>query len=370
MGYICTMEQLYHILDAFFAPGILAGMSVCLFFLYIPPKAALRNYRMARYVMGTAYLFYAICIYMEYHVFNAEDIDTLARPIILFVACFQAFLFTYTLITLIRLNYVTLHKVLLEVTPIVIMTGALFVAYMLYPGAVAQWVFWLSAVFYVGLLVRYVVLFTGEYRRYEMQMDNFFSDEDSRRLHWVKRSFFISLAVGVLALVYALLPIAPFGLVFMVIVIIFYTAFGVRFINYALQFQWIETAITNDNALTDDMPQQVEGYMELMLRVDALMQQDKLYRKSDLSINDIAERLGERARAISSTISTTRQMNFKTYVNEFRVLEAKRLLDEDKENGRTIDAIASESGFTGRTNFYRVFKRSQGISPTDYRLRH
>ena len=61
------MEQLYHIIDAFFAPGILIGLSVCLFFLYIPPRVALRSYRVARYVMGGAYIFYAMCIYLEYH---------------------------------------------------------------------------------------------------------------------------------------------------------------------------------------------------------------------------------------------------------------------------------------------------------------
>ncbi|MBR1551764.1 MAG: AraC family transcriptional regulator [Muribaculaceae bacterium] len=41
-----------------------------------------------------------------------------------------------------------------------------------------------------------------------------------------------------------------------------------------------------------------------------------------------------------------------------------------KDNARTIDAIASEAGFANRSNFYRVFKRAQGISPTDYRLNH
>ena len=54
--------------------------------------------------------------------------------------------------------------------------------------------------------------------------------------------------------------------------------------------------------------------------------------------------------------------------NEFRVEESKRLINEDKSNNRTIDAIASEAGFTNRSSFYRVFKRSQGVSPTDYRM--
>jgi AraC-like DNA-binding protein len=358
------MEQLYRILDAFFAPGILLGIAVCLFFLAIPPKPALRNYRVARYVMGAAYLFYALCIYLEYHVLGMGG-DELSRPIILSIASVQAFLFTFTLITLIHLNFVTSGRLLLELVPIVVMSVALFVPN-LYGSELAQWAFWLFVLIYVGLLARYVILFRREYRRYEMQMDNYFSDEDARRLHWVKRSFYIALTIGVLALVYALMPVAPVASVFMAVVIVFYTAFGVRFINYALHFPAIETAITADDDVELSDPQADD--LVMMKRIDDLMNQEKLYRRLDLSVGDIAERLDEKPRVVSSVIRACRQMNFKTYINEFRVQEAKRLFDEDKENTRTIEAISVEAGFANRSSFYRVFKSSQGISPTDYRL--
>lgn len=360
------MEQLYHLLDAFFAPGILLGMAVCLFFLHIPPKGALRNYRLARIVMGTAYLFYAVCIYVEYYVVGHDTNDALARPTILVVACFQAFLFSNTLITLIRINYLSRRQLIIEVLLISAVLLGLVVTHLYYGDVVARWAFWGATLFYVCLLLRYVLLFNREYINYENQMSEYFSDGESHRLLWVKRSFYISLAVGVLALVYALVPIATIGTAFMMIVIVFYMAFGVRFINYALQFQSLEPAITEtDEALAEDTS---ESHLKLMDRIDALMKDDKLYCRPDLSVADIATRLGERARMVSTVISICRQVNFKTYINEYRVLEAKRLLDEDQDNARTIDAIACEAGFANRSSFYRVFKRSQNISPTDYRL--
>lgn len=360
------MEQLYHIIDAFFAPGILLGMTICLFFLHIPPKAALRNYRHARLIMGSAYLLYAICIYLEYHVFEGSGSNTLTRPIILTIACYQAFLFTYTLITLIRINYVTLRRLVIEGSVITIMTIGLLVASICYSGTVAQWAFWIYAAFYLVMLTHFVIVFFREHKHYASLMDNYFSDEDSRRLHWVKRSFLVSLGVGILALLYALLPVEAVALLFVTVAIVFYAAFGVRFINYALHFNSFESAIVTESEAQDEEPAQ----LELIERIDALMQQEKLYRKCDLSVNDLAQRLGEQPRTISAAINASKQTNFKTYINELRVLEAKALLDEDKSNSRTIDAIASESGFSNRSSFYRVFKRSQGISPTDYRLSH
>lgn len=360
------MEQLYHIIDAFFAPGILIGLAVCLFFLYIPPKAALRNYRIARYVMGAAYLFYAACIYIEYHVFDAGHDSALIKPIIMFIACFQAFLFTYTMITLIRVNYLTLRQALIELAIIIILSTVLITIYLRYGTTMANWATWIYIAFYIALLTRYVLLFNKEYNRYESQMDNYFSDDDTRRLYWVKRSFYISLAIGVMALFYALFPTMLVGIFFMAIVVVFYAAFGVRFINYVLHFQSIEAAMSPEQPAAD--VEDPEADNEMMQRIDQLMNGEKLYRKSDLSVSDVAKLLGERPRAVSMVINTCRGTNFKTYINEFRIEESKRLIDEDKVGNRTIDAIASEAGFTNRSSFYRVFKRSQGISPTDYRL--
>ncbi len=362
--YFCNMEQLYHTLDAFFAPGILLGMALCFVFLHIPPKAALRNYRRARYIMGSAYLLYAICIYLEYHVFEANNDNTLTRPIILTIACYQAFLFTYTLITLIRINHVTLHKLVIEGSIITGMSVGLFIATIGYGSHAALWAFWLYVAFYLVMLAHFVRVFYHEHKHYASLMDNFYTDDDSRRMHWVKRSFLVSLGIGILALFYALLPVPAAAFMFMVVAIVFYATFGVRFINYALHFHSIESAITNE--VSNETPQPAS--LELMQRIDALMQQDHLYRKCDLSVSDIAQRLGEQPRAISEAINANRQINFKTYINELRVTEAKVLLDEDKSNSRTIDAIATEAGFSNRSSFYRVFKRSQGISPTDYRL--
>lgn len=362
------MQQVYHFIDAFLAPGILVGMAVCFVFLHIPRKAALRGYRLARKVMGAAYVFYALCIMLEYHAFAPGESVALARPIILFVACFQAFLFTYTFITLIRLHYVTARMVALELAVIVSVSAAVFSCYVTLDEGLRRWTIVGFVVFYAAQLVRYVWMFRHEYKQFKEQMDNFYSDPHSQHMQWVWRSFAASLAVGVLALVYALVPRPPVDLVFIVVVVVFYVSFGVRFINYALQFRHIETAITITTEPDAGDTQQADR--ELMQRIDQLLEQEKLFRRSDLSVLDIATMLNERPRLVSTVIGACRNMNFKTYINGFRINEAKRLLDEDKSNMRTIDAIASEAGFSNRSTFYRVFKHTQGESPSDYRLNH
>lgn len=52
------------------------------------------------------------------------------------------------------------------------------------------------------------------------------------------------------------------------------------------------------------------------------------------------------------------------YISKCRILEAKRLLSETDES---VTRIAEMVGYNTKTNFYLAFKRSEGISPMEYR---
>lgn len=56
-------------------------------------------------------------------------------------------------------------------------------------------------------------------------------------------------------------------------------------------------------------------------------------------------------------------MNFKAYINEYRVQEAVRLLSEDKECRLTVDAIASAAGFSDPEQLLpRLCKKCKGLA--------
>jgi AraC-like DNA-binding protein len=55
---------------------------------------------------------------------------------------------------------------------------------------------------------------------------------------------------------------------------------------------------------------------------------------------------------------------FAHYLQQIRVREAKRLL---RKTDRTVTAIAFDSGFNNLSHFNRVFRKLEGVSPTQYR---
>lgn len=103
---------------------------------------------------------------------------------------------------------------------------------------------------------------------------------------------------------------------------------------------------------------------ELIERLIAAMQKDKLYREMSCSRESLAQYVNVAEYVLSRAINQQFDKNFNEFINSYRVEEAKeRLLKEST----SITAIAFEVGFSSIASFNRVFKAMQGCSPTEYR---
>lgn len=83
----------------------------------------------------------------------------------------------------------------------------------------------------------------------------------------------------------------------------------------------------------------------------------------DLSLTIIAKQTGISPRTISDTFSEKYKINLKNYINQIRIHEAKRLLQETELH---INQIAYQVGYNSPANFNRVFKKITGQSPTEF----
>jgi AraC-like DNA-binding protein len=109
---------------------------------------------------------------------------------------------------------------------------------------------------------------------------------------------------------------------------------------------------------------------EMISRIQKLMEGEKLYLKPDLTVQDIAEQLGTPAYQVSQIINECMNKNFYDLINGYRVDEARRLLLDPKSSNYKILTIGTEAGFNSKTTFNTVFKKSTGMTPTEYREKH
>lgn len=103
----------------------------------------------------------------------------------------------------------------------------------------------------------------------------------------------------------------------------------------------------------------------ILPRITYLMEKEKVFCDEEMSLNRFAGHLGIEPYQLSQMINERFNMNFSSYINGYRIEEAKRILVEEKE--RTIFSIAYAVGFNSPAPFYEWFHKLTGLSPSKYR---
>lgn len=108
----------------------------------------------------------------------------------------------------------------------------------------------------------------------------------------------------------------------------------------------------------------------LLLRLDADMRHERLYRQDGLTITTVAARLGvpeyRLRRAINQGLGAR---NFNAYLNGFRLGETRDALADPEQREVPILTIALDAGFGSLAPFNRAFRDAEGCTPTEFRTR-
>ncbi|MCK0156303.1 helix-turn-helix domain-containing protein [Cellulophaga sp. F20128] len=100
--------------------------------------------------------------------------------------------------------------------------------------------------------------------------------------------------------------------------------------------------------------------------LDQLMNREQLYLDAELSLNQLAEKMGVSANHLSMLLNDAIGKNFYDYVNHFRVEEVKQRLTNPNYSKQTISSIGGDCGFNSKSAFNRIFKNSTGKTPSQY----
>lgn len=98
-----------------------------------------------------------------------------------------------------------------------------------------------------------------------------------------------------------------------------------------------------------------------------LVSSNEWYKNTLLSRQDIAAELGISEGYLSQIIKKEFNKSIVQIINDLRIAEAKRLLQNQSFNKYSIEAIGLESGFKSKSVFYSQFKASTDLSPGEFR---
>lgn len=108
-----------------------------------------------------------------------------------------------------------------------------------------------------------------------------------------------------------------------------------------------------------------EQKSSLLEAIDYIMQNTEEFCSIDFSLDKLAKMVNSNTTYVSQTINESYGKSFNTYVNEYRVREArKRLTDYEHYGNLTIKAISESVGYKSQTTFIKVFKEITGMTPS------
>lgn len=106
---------------------------------------------------------------------------------------------------------------------------------------------------------------------------------------------------------------------------------------------------------------------QVMDKVERVMDTATEIFAIDFSLGQLAELTGESRSRLSQAINQVPGRSFYSLLNEYRVREACRRMNDKKQyGGLTIEAIGQSVGFKSRSNFVATFKRITGLTPSTY----
>ncbi len=99
------------------------------------------------------------------------------------------------------------------------------------------------------------------------------------------------------------------------------------------------------------------------------MEANLFYQDTELSLRSLAETLNLNPNELSRIINTALGKNFNDFINEYRIREVTRKMQDPAYERITLIGIALDAGFNSKSTFNRVFKEMTGKSPAEYKSR-
>ena len=220
--------------------------------------------------------------------------------------------------------------------------------------------------------VIYIFLTMWEANRYNQKIKQTFSNIEKIKLSWAKHFVFGAILVWLIVFLAYLLnyllgeETQANLLIYIAITILLYNL-GIKALNQPeVHFEPISDQEDKPerykkSGLADEIAE------EILLSLENLMQKEKPYINSKLSLNDLAGVLAVSTHNLSEVINTKTGKNFYDYINSYRHNEVVRMLEDSSYDHFSILAIGLEAGFSSKSAYYKAFRKYTGTTPSKFK---
>ena len=105
---------------------------------------------------------------------------------------------------------------------------------------------------------------------------------------------------------------------------------------------------------------------ELKEKLIYLLETEKIYKRSDINLDFVAEKLDTTRHNTSQVINENFNVSFFELINSYRIEETLEILKSDTNQKMNIIEVAYEVGFNNKVSFNKSFKKHLSQTPSQY----
>ena len=105
---------------------------------------------------------------------------------------------------------------------------------------------------------------------------------------------------------------------------------------------------------------------EIYNKIEDVIRCQNLYRDEEFSLEKLVNISGFNRHYLSEALNVYAKKKFYQYINDCRINEVIRILNNNRDDKINILSIAYESGFKNKASFNNYFKKTIGVTPSEY----
>jgi len=229
-------------------------------------------------------------------------------------------------------------------------------------------------IIFVLLNIIYITKTLITYSKHRSKLQDVLSYDKGISLTWI--STFVLGYISFVLCFFLLTPkSSPYVVYIPLLLIITYFMFQ-RNTQISISLEDYEEEFINDTLLnipnqTDLLEEKtntdLDKKVKLKNEIIELMKSEKPYLKNELTIYQLARMLSTNTNYLSVVINNDFEYSFVSFINSYRINEAKQLLINKDYGQYTIEAISEEVGFNSKSAFNRAFKKFTHQTPSEFR---
>lgn len=105
---------------------------------------------------------------------------------------------------------------------------------------------------------------------------------------------------------------------------------------------------------------------DLIRVIIEVVEKQSFYLDSEAKLSKLVEMVDSNTSYVSEAINVHYKKNFSTLINELRIQDVLKKIEQEDLKKYTIESLAKSVGFKSRTPFYNAFKAYTGVTPSYY----